>query len=163
MEMNVDEYSIMKVCNKCRRSININDFSMKTASPDGYSNICKPCVLDQKRVSKWLAFKRYDDISYNRIHEERERLESMTLVDLKSVMKFNHIPIRHLNKPEIIDVLLNTPNVNYEVEYTGALEAQRPAPKLNIRNNARRVKLIDDAGGEIVFSSLYKTSEISRI
>ena len=107
-------------------------------------------------------------------------MESMTLVDLKSVMKFNNIPIRHLNKSEIIDVLLNTPNVDFEVRYDttmstrgpaslqGARESsstrRRAAPKSNIRNSARRVKLTSADGasgltaGDTIFPSIYEAA-----
>ena len=139
-----------KVCNNCKRLLDISEFTLKTVSPDVYSNICKSCVLEQKRLSRWLAFKHIDDKFDSRINEERERLESMKLVDLKNIMKFNNIPIRHLNKSEIIEVLLNTPNVNFEVQYTAVspplqLPGSTPStrtPKSNIRNSAQRVKLV---------------------
>ena len=156
-----------KVCNKCN-IIDISSFTLKSASPDGHSNICRSCVREQKQLSRYLALKHIDDKLHGRINDDRERLQSMTLLELKSLMKANNIPIRQRNKAEIIELLLSIP----EGEFKSCAELDKcdtrstRAPKQNIRNRARRVKLVNlassesglDNNDELLFPSIYKTA-----
>ena len=143
----------MKTCNRCKVTYPIENYDVKSRSPDGYNTICKTCTNTQRRERYFN--KMYSDlISHSSVNEPPSgegapatgvnppSLDTLSLTELKKLMSHHHIPIRQMNKPEIIAELKSqgiTPNLLDEVPpITG--EGNKK-PKENLRNSPRRVKL----------------------
>ena len=57
----------MKICNKCKIEKDFSDFHKRSNRPCGYKNICKDCVIENRKLKPRTEYMRNYDLmkSYN--------------------------------------------------------------------------------------------------